>query len=164
MQVVSLNLNKLILEVAELYQSNPIHARLELNLDNTDPHIEGDAVRIRQLLHNLIQNALEALEGSQRGRLRIGTRCVADAGGQFVDLRITDNGPGFPTDLMDRLFEPYVTSKIKGNGLGLAIVKKIVEEHGGVVWAQNTDDGASVRIRLLSLQANRHAKVEGDAA
>ncbi|MDQ3730862.1 MAG: ATP-binding protein [Pseudomonadota bacterium] len=164
MQVVSLNLNKLILEVAELYQSNPIHARLELNLDNTDPHIEGDAVRIRQLLHNLIQNALEALESSQRGRLRIGTRCVADAGGQFVDLRITDNGPGFPTDLMDRLFEPYVTSKIKGNGLGLAIVKKIVEEHGGVVWAQNTDDGASVRIRLLSLQANRHAKVEGDAA
>jgi nitrogen fixation/metabolism regulation signal transduction histidine kinase len=164
MQVVPLNLNKLILEVAELYQSNPIHARLELNLDNTDPHIEGDAVRIRQLLHNLMQNALEALEGSRKGRLRISTRCVADAGGRFVDLQITDNGPGFPTDMMDRLFEPYVTSKIKGNGLGLAIVKKIVEEHGGVVWAQNTDDGASVRIRLLSLQANRHAEVEGDAA
>lgn len=164
MQVVPLNLNKLILEIAELYQSNPIHARLELNLDNPDPHIEGDAVRIRQLLHNLIKNALEALEGNRQGRLRIGTRHIADAGGEFVDLRITDNGPGFPAELMDRLFEPYVTSKIKGNGLGLAIVKKIVEEHGGVVWAQNTDDGASVRIRLLSLQANRHPNIEGDAA
>jgi nitrogen fixation/metabolism regulation signal transduction histidine kinase len=165
MQVASLDLNRLILEVAELYRANQIQARLDLKLDETVPHIEGDAVRIRQLLHNLIKNSLEALEGRARGRLYITTRCIEDAGGQFVDLRISDNGPGFPTELMDRLFEPYVTSKIKGNGLGLAIVKKIVEEHGGAVWAQNSHSGgASVRIRLLRLRADQHPQLEGDAA
>jgi nitrogen fixation/metabolism regulation signal transduction histidine kinase len=165
MQVVPLDLNRLILEVVELYRLNPIHARLDLTLDEQAPHIQGDPVRIRQLLHNLIKNALEALEGSQRGRLRVSTRCIEDAGGHFVDLRVSDNGPGFPPELIDRLFEPYVTSKIKGNGLGLAIVKKIVEEHGGAVWAQNTrTGGASVRIRLLRLRADQHATIEGDAA
>jgi nitrogen fixation/metabolism regulation signal transduction histidine kinase len=165
MQVAPLDLNKLILEVAELYQSNPIHARVELKLEDKAPHIAGDAVRIRQLLHNLIKNALEALEHSAQGQLQIATQCIEDEGGQFVDLRVSDNGPGFPPELIDRLFEPYVTSKIKGNGLGLAIVKKIVEEHGGVVWAQNTGSGgASVRIRLLTLSADRHSQLEGDAA
>ncbi len=165
MQVAPLDLNKLILEVVELYRANPIQAQLELKLDDKAPRIEGDAVRIRQLLHNLIKNALEALEGSRRGRLTITTRCIEDAGGQFLDLRVFDNGPGFPPEIMGRLFEPYVTSKVKGNGLGLAIVKKIVEEHGGAVWAQNTrSGGASVRIRLLSLGADRQPKLEGDAA
>jgi len=165
MQVAPLDLNKLILEVVELYWASSTQARLDLNLDEQAPCIEGDSVRIRQLLHNLIKNAMEALEGSARGRLYITTRCIEDAGGRFTDLSVSDNGPGFPPELMDRLFEPYVTSKVKGNGLGLAIVKKIVEEHGGVVWAQNTrDGGASVRIRLLSLSVDQHSKLEGDAA
>jgi nitrogen fixation/metabolism regulation signal transduction histidine kinase len=165
MQVAPLDLNKLILEVVELYWASSTQARLDLNLDEQAPCIEGDSVRIRQLLHNLIKNAMEALEGSAQGRLYITTRCIEDAGGRFTDLSVSDNGPGFPPELMDRLFEPYVTSKVKGNGLGLAIVKKIVEEHGGVVWAQNTrDGGASVRIRLLSLSVDQHSKLEGDAA
>jgi nitrogen fixation/metabolism regulation signal transduction histidine kinase len=165
MQLGPLDLNKLILEVTELYRANPIHASLELNLAEDAPHIEGDAIRIRQLLHNLIKNSLEALESDTSGRLYITTRCIEDAGSEFVDLRVSDNGPGFPPDMIDRLFEPYVTSKIRGNGLGLAIVKKIVEEHGGAVWAQNTrKGGASVRIRLLRLSADQHPRLEGDAA
>jgi nitrogen fixation/metabolism regulation signal transduction histidine kinase len=165
MQVAPVDLNRLILEVIELYRTNPIQARLNLTLDERPPHIQGDSVRIRQLLHNLIKNALEALEGREQGELHIVTRCIDDTGGRFTELSVTDNGPGFPAELMGRLFEPYVTSKVKGNGLGLAIVKKIVEEHGGVVWAENPrTGGASVRIRLLSLSADQHPKLEGDAA
>ncbi len=165
MQLAPVDLNKLILEIIELYQANPIHAYLELSLDEDTPYIEGDAIRIRQLLHNLIKNSLEALEGSSAGRLYVTTRCIEDVGGEFVDLRVSDNGPGFPPDMIDRLFEPYVTSKVKGNGLGLAIVKKIVEEHGGAVWAQNTrSGGATIRIRLLRLRVEQHPKLEGDAA
>jgi nitrogen fixation/metabolism regulation signal transduction histidine kinase len=165
MQVAPLDFNKLILEVVELYRANPVGARLELDLDQSAPQVKGDSVRIRQLLHNLIKNSLEALEGYKQGVLRISTRCIEDGGSQFLDMRVADNGPGFPATLLDRLFEPYVTSKVKGNGLGLAIVKKIVEEHGGMVWAQNTrKGGACVLIRLLPLSADQHPKLEGDAA
>ncbi|MGH8501690.1 MAG: ATP-binding protein [Gammaproteobacteria bacterium] len=165
MQVAPLDFNKLILEMVELYRANPVGARLELDLDQSAPQINGDSVRIRQLLHNLIKNSLEALEGYKQGVLRISTRCIEDGGSQFLDMRVADNGPGFPATLLDRLFEPYVTSKVKGNGLGLAIVKKIVEEHGGMVWAQNTrKGGACVLIRLLPLSADQHPKLEGDAA
>src|SRR5680860_469533 len=165
MQIVPLDFNKLILEVVELYRANPVGARLELDLEQGAPQIKGDSVSIRQLLHNLIKNSLEALEGYKQGTLRISTHRIEDGGSQFLDLRVADNGPGFPATLLDRLFEPYVTSKIKGNGLGLAIVKKIVEEHGGMVWAQNTrKGGACVLIRLLPLSAVQHPKLEGDAA
>jgi nitrogen fixation/metabolism regulation signal transduction histidine kinase len=87
---------------------------------------------------------------------------------RFVDLVVADNGPGIPSELMDRVFEPYVTNKTKGNGLGLAIVRKIVEDHGGRVWAQNLRaGGASIHIRLLSSSAQaRHnvTHIKGDAA
>ena len=104
-------------------------------------------------MHNLIKNSLEALEGRREARLNIVTRCVEEVGRQYVELTLTDNGPGFPEELMDRLFEPYVTNKPKGNGLGLAIVKKIVEEHGGMVGAENdaAGGGARIRIHLLSV-------------
>lgn len=168
MDIVVLDLNRLIRDVVELYRANPLRARLELALEERLPCIEADAVRIRQLLHNLIKNALEALDGRKRGELSIRTRCVEDTRCRFVELVVTDNGPGFPQAMMDQLFEPYVTSKTKGNGLGLAIVKKIVEEHGARVWVENPNaGGACVRVRFLSQAAKtaRHdERIEGDAA
>ena len=101
------------------------------------------------MLHNLLKNALEA--GGEEGQLtvRLETRYVRDDNRHFVETRIYDTGPGFPPDIVDRVFEPYVTTKPKGSGLGLAIVKKIVEEHGGVVWAENdTRGGAAVVMQL----------------
>jgi nitrogen fixation/metabolism regulation signal transduction histidine kinase len=157
MEIEPLNLNQLISDVAELYRSNPSHARIVLDLEQGQPRIEADSVRFRQLLHNLIKNALEALEGVAQAEVKIQTRCGEEqATTRFVDILISDNGPGFPPQLMDRLFEPYVTSKPKGNGLGLAIVKKIVEEHGGMVQAENQPvGGACVLIRLLLVKGSR---------
>ncbi len=168
MDIVPLDLNELIKDVVEMYRVNKTHARLELNLDPKMPRVQADGGRVRQLLHNLIRNSLEALEKREGALMEIQTRCGEDASGKFVDLTVSDNGPGFPEELMGRLFEPYVTSKPKGNGLGLAIVKKIVEEHGGMVQAENlATGGACVYIRLLVAERtaahdNRHLR--GDAA
>jgi nitrogen fixation/metabolism regulation signal transduction histidine kinase len=154
MSIEPLNLNELIADVVELYRSNTILARLELDLCEEAAYIEADSVRIRQLLHNLIKNSLEALEGVEQAVVTIQTRCGQEsANTRFVDIVISDSGPGFPAQLMDHIFEPYVTNKPKGNGLGLAIVKKIVEEHGGMVKVENAPQGgARVLIRLLLAQ------------
>ncbi|MEN8129045.1 MAG: ATP-binding protein [Pseudomonadota bacterium] len=154
METEPLDLNELIANVVELYRSNPIQASIVIKLAPGRPHIEADSVRIRQILHNLIKNSLEALEGVDQPVLSIETQCGEESiSTRYVDIKVADNGPGFPPQLMERLFEPYVTGKLKGNGLGLAIVKKIVEEHGGMVQAENeTNGGACVRIRLLLVE------------
>lgn len=149
MDVRPLDFNKLIHDIAEMYHSNSADAEVVVHLDPAVAEVEVDAGRIRQLVHNLIKNALEALEGRAEGVVDVSTRCIEDSGCQFVELEVADNGTGIPEDLMEHLFEPYVTSKVKGNGLGLAIVKKIAEENGGVVWADSvTGEGAKIRVRL----------------
>jgi signal transduction histidine kinase len=111
--------------------------------------VEADAVRVRQLLHNLIRNAQEALEGQADGVIEIGARSVPGGERPIVEITVADNGPGIEPDVLTRLFEPYVTSKKKGTGLGLAIVKKLVEEHGGTVAAENLPErGARLAVRL----------------
>jgi nitrogen fixation/metabolism regulation signal transduction histidine kinase len=144
-----LDFNNLIHDIAEMYHSNSAGAEVRVELDPNVPQVEVDAGRIRQLVHNLIKNALEALEGRSDGVVDVSTRCIEDSGCRFVELEIADNGTGIPQELMEHLFEPYVTSKVKGNGLGLAIVKKIAEENGGVVWADSVPgDGAKITVRL----------------
>jgi nitrogen fixation/metabolism regulation signal transduction histidine kinase len=166
--LLPLDLNALIKDVVELYRSDPTGTRVKLDLDRSLPRINADSDRIRQLLHNLIKNALEAVGGVSVPTLSITTRVIADDGMRFVELVVADNGPGIPSELMDRVFEPYVTNKTRGNGLGLAIVKKIVEDHGGRVWAQNLRaGGACIHIRLLSssVQARHNVThIKGDAA
>ncbi len=143
-----LNLNDIIHEVLELYRGNP-RLRIDCALDPELPVIEADAGRLRQLLHNLIKNADEAHAEEQTVALAISSQCLRQEACRFVELRIRDRGPGFPEELLDRLFEPYVTDKPRGSGLGLAVVKKIVEEHGGIIWAENGEGGgATITIRL----------------
>ena len=156
MQLEPLDLNALIGEVVELYQGEEHGANITLSLDRRVPLVEADQGRVRQLLHNLIKNSLEALEGSSSGQVELATRCMEESGCRFVEFTTSDNGPGMPTALMPHLFEPYVTGKPKGTGLGLAIVKKIVEEHGGIVWAENrASGGARVIIRLPVVRAEQ---------
>lgn len=142
-----LDLNALIDEVLDLYRD---HAPVQwvLALEPELPPVEVDSGRFRQLLHNLIKNVLEVLVDRSDGRITIATRRIEESGFLFVELRVADNGPGFPPSLLGTVFEPYVTTKPKGTGLGLAIVKKIVEEHGGMIVAENGDDGACMVIRL----------------
>ena len=127
---------------------------LRLELESRLPAISADAGRLRQVLHNLLLNARDALAGRARPLVRLRTRMLAEKGASFVELRVEDNGPGFPEAMLGRLFEPYVTSKEKGTGLGLAVVKRIVEEHGGGITAENlAEGGACVTIRLPVAQA-----------
>jgi PAS domain S-box-containing protein len=143
------DLNAIIMEVSDLYRNNDYRCPIKLNLDEATPEIDADDGRIRQLLHNLIKNALEAMHEQSEPWLEISTRCMEKEACKFVELRINDNGAGIPEELMGELFEPYVTTKPKGSGLGLAIVKKIIEEHGGMIWAENNElGGASIVIRL----------------
>jgi nitrogen fixation/metabolism regulation signal transduction histidine kinase len=117
--------------------------------------IKGDPLRLRQVLHNLMKNAQEALGEQPDGRIRVTTTIVTQAESQLVELCVADNGPGFSDQLLGRLFEPYVSTKAKGTGLGLAIVKKIIEEHGGMIWAENRGRGASVTLRLPLWRRNQ---------
>ncbi|MCW9024218.1 MAG: ATP-binding protein [Gammaproteobacteria bacterium] len=149
LQLQPVNLNQIIDEVLELYRGKGSRARFKLHLDPSNPNIEADIGRLRQLLHNLIKNALEAMPQGEKTTIEIHTRNIEEDANHFVELRLSDSGPGIPDDLFENLFEPYVTSKPKGSGLGLAIVKKIVEEHGGVLWAENNREaGASIVIRI----------------
>ena len=158
--LATLDFNALIGEVADLYRSNDRGVRLRLDLDASIPYIEADAGRLRQLLNNLVQNALDALEGRPGGQLELCTRCMEETGCRFVEFSVADNGPGVEQAMLHNLFEPYVTGKAKGTGLGLAIVKKIVEEHGGIVWAENrVHGGARIMIRLPVVRIG-HAPVE----
>jgi nitrogen fixation/metabolism regulation signal transduction histidine kinase len=149
MELSRFDLNQLINEVAELYRSHGGQGRAKLQLDPALPEIEADRGRMRQIVHNLLVNAIEALEGAAHAEIRIETRLIDRGGTKVAEVIVEDNGPGFRIDVLGQVFDPYVTTKPKGTGLGLAIVKKIVEEHGGKIEADNARaGGARVRIEL----------------
>jgi nitrogen fixation/metabolism regulation signal transduction histidine kinase len=151
LEMATVDVNRLVAEVCELYRAQGAvrGVRLELDLDPSLDAMVADPGRLRQLLNNLLTNAVEALEGQADGRLSITTRRTERDDAEFVELTVEDNGPGFQRELIGQVFDPYVTTKAKGTGLGLAIVRKIVEEHGGHVEADNrAGGGAWVRIDL----------------
>ena len=136
-----LDFNELVREVLMLYES--LAGRLQVELGANLPRIVGDPAQLRQVIHNLLQNAEDALVDAENPRIVVRTEPFA--GGMCVT--ISDNGSGFPHELMQRIFEPYVTTKPKGTGLGLVIVKKIIEEHGGSVEVSNiSPHGARVTL------------------
>ena len=145
----SIALNPIVEEILELYRSMDPDAHIVTDLTGELPAIHADQGRIRQVLNNVVKNALEAAEPGQPAQLSVSTSSRSTAGENFVELRFTDQGCGIPDKMLDNIFEPYVSTKPKGTGLGLAIVKKIVEEHSGVVWmVNNPQAGVSVTIRL----------------
>jgi nitrogen fixation/metabolism regulation signal transduction histidine kinase len=142
-----LDLNALVGDVLALYETYPvpIHKRLQAGL----PEVWADAAQMRQVIHNLVQNSQDALENARGGAasptIEVRTELVADK----VRLAVSDNGGGFPEEMMARIFEPYATTKARGTGLGLAIVKKIVDEHHGSIAIENRPaNGVSVSVLL----------------
>ncbi len=135
---VQLDLNELARDVLVLYES--MGATIDTDLADSLPEISADPALLRQVVHNLLQNALDALSGVAAPRIVIRTL----AAGDNVKLLVEDNGTGISADLMTRIFEPYVTTKPKGTGLGLAIVKKIIDEHHGTI--QVTNVGAAEQV------------------
>ena len=127
----AIDLNALVTEVSHLYVSETSHVPLQLELDARCPRMMGDVQQLRQVLHNLLQNAQDATESAGRGNgehaVTVRTQWLEAAG--RVRLSVIDCGTGFPESILKRAFEPYVTTKAKGTGLGLAVVKKIADEH-----------------------------------
>jgi nitrogen fixation/metabolism regulation signal transduction histidine kinase len=160
MNVAHFSLNQLVTEVADLYRSQDTAVEIRPVLDGRLEDLEADRGRVRQILNNLVTNALEALEGVPGARIELATGLGEADGQPMAVVAVLDNGPGFQKELLGRIFEPYVTSKPKGTGLGLAIVKKIVEEHGGRIEADNRPEGgARVRVMLPLKDRSRTAAV-----
>ena len=139
-----LDLNELVNEVLGLYVTEQEAGRLKAELAAEMPLIVGDLTQLRQVIHNLVQNALDAVDERGDGCVRVRTEIARSEQGELraVRLHVIDNGPGFADKVLKRAFEPYVTTKAKGTGLGLAVVKKIADEHGA-------------RIRIANLAASR---------
>ena len=162
-EMTSVDLNGLVREVADLYraQEDRRRAKLIVSVDPALGSIVADQGRLRQLLHNLLTNAVEALEGKANGEILLATRLAQRGAEEVAEITIEDNGPGFQRELIAQVFDPYVTTKAKGTGLGLAIVRKIIEEHGGHIEAENrVEGGARIRIDLPVAEAPRQLRAE----
>ena len=143
-QLHPLALNGLALDVASLYGQAQEQGQLTLSLGADLPDILGDAAQLRQVIHNLVQNALDAVSSREAPQVVLATEAVrgeADGAVTAVRLSVVDNGPGFDEQVLRRAFEPYVTTKPRGTGLGLAVVKKIADEHRARVRLRNRHEG-----------------------
>jgi nitrogen fixation/metabolism regulation signal transduction histidine kinase len=146
LQLAPLDLNRLVGEVLDLYESD-MRLRFVRTFGNDLPRLQADAGRIRQVLHNLIKNAIEA--GAERSATSIeaSTAQRVEAGRDGIELAIADDGPGLPSGFDEQWFEPYRSTKSRGTGLGLAIVAKIAQEHGGRL-SVGTRPGGGARFAL----------------
>ena len=155
-QMGPLDLNALIGEVLALYGSAMEQGRMLARLEPGLPHIEGDATQLRQVIHNLLQNALGAVAERADARVEVRTELAHSASNEVraVRLVVTDNGPGFAEKVLKRAFEPYVTTKTKGTGLGLAVVRKIADEHGARLRVGNLREGGSAEGPVVGAQVS----------
>ena len=141
-QLIPVDLNALVSDVMQLYANEPEgSSAVQVVLDPKAPFITGDPLQLRQVIHNLLQNAQDAQDannlqsGAPRGQVSITTEFAESV--KRVRLIVKDNGSGFADHILKRAFEPYVTTKVKGTGLGLAVVKKIADEHGARIDISN---------------------------
>jgi nitrogen fixation/metabolism regulation signal transduction histidine kinase len=146
-KLLPLDMHQLLNEVMGLYEANSSPILLELNASKT--RLNGDATRLRQVVHNLLHNAHDALQNVEHPQIVLTTSSSATE----FNLMVRDNGSGIPEQVLARVFEPYMTTKVKGTGLGLPIVKKIVEEHGGRIAIENMLTGGTKVSFSLPLMA-----------
>ncbi len=157
--MLPVDLNNLIQDILGLYEGTHI----ELKLDTNAPEILGDSTQLRQVIHNILQNSIDAAtEIHSEPEIQIRTETVNYVGlvnqtEKLVRLSIADNGPGFSPRILSRAFEPYVTSKTKGTGLGLAVVKKIIDEHGARIELKNRMRETVIRGARISILFERLA-------
>ena len=153
-----LDINTLIRDITELHIAHLTKIRFLFDLTDDLPLVMTDPTGVRQVLNNLIINASDAL-GDKGGELKLSTR-IDHANDNFLVLELQDNGPGFPAELLDRIFEPYVTTKISGSGLGLPISRRIIEENGGTMRATNLPKGGAVVIIHLPVTQSQGTSID----
>ncbi len=153
-----IDINAMLEEIAVLYHEDNAGVVIDLKLDPSIPKVEADDVRLRQLVHNLVKNSLETLEG--KGWIRLLTELVETSGRSWLEFTVEDSGRGIAKEVAHTLFDPYVTTKTSGSGLGLAIVQKIVDEHGGSVRVgKAAEGGARFTVRLPVSSAANEAEI-----
>ena len=153
-QLVKLNLNALIEDVSLLYNASTV--KLNLSLHVHLPEVQADPTMMRQILHNLLQNAQDAMVQGRSPEITI----LTDHDGERVKLSVSDNGSGFAPEVVAKAFEPYVTTKSHGTGLGLAIVKKMIEEQRGQIRIDNLPQGGACVTISLPVEKQQRRRVE----
>ena len=153
-----LDINTLIRDITELHVAHLTRIRFLFDLADDLPLVMTDPAGIRQVLNNLIINASDAL-GDKGGELKLSTR-IDPVKDNLLVLELQDNGPGFPAELLDRIFEPYVTTKTSGSGLGLPISRRIIEENGGTMRATNLPKGGAVVIIQLPVTPSQGTSID----
>lgn len=154
-----LDLNDLVLEILGLYEGSKISVKIDPNC----PKIMGDPTQLRQVIHNVLQNAQDAcMDKGDAQEIEVRTEAVTfevapGQDEQMVRLTVVDNGPGLAPRILSRAFEPYITSKAKGTGLGLAVVKKILDEHDARIELKNREKDGVIRGAKISILFNRLA-------
>lgn len=150
LELTQLDLNGLVKDVVNMYKDPKANWRVSYEVDPQCPTLSADPAKLRQLLHNLIKNGLEACETIPQGRVKVMTQSLDE---HHIQLRVCDNGNGIPETIKNWIFEPYATGKPKGTGLGLSIVKKIVDEHHGQIQVESSPDtGTCFIIKLPQTQ------------
>jgi nitrogen fixation/metabolism regulation signal transduction histidine kinase len=162
-----IQLNSLISDLMNLYAHEPAdhghRAQIELELDPECPPILGDELQLRQVVHNLLQNAQDACEARSEtlDHAHVNVRTEWLVARNRVRLTVTDTGPGFEPNILKRAFEPYVTTKVKGTGLGLAVVKKIADEHGARIDLTNVQQDGEIKGAQVSLSFVLNTTADG---
>ena len=146
-------LDQLIKDVVALYQHEDQRVTFRLKLIAGPPGLSADSGQIRQLLHNLVVNSSEAVAEDQQAVVNIRTRQITQAGKKWLELEVSDQGPGYPAKVLEKPFEPYLTFKTNGSGLGLAICRKIVSEHDGRITIYNPAIGGACTTIILPVDS-----------
>ena len=141
---------RLLQEGVDLFSNMNHGSRIEIDIKTDLPKIYGDEKKLRQVLNNLLTNAVDANAMGHDNSLKISAKVANIEDNEIIEIRIMDSGPGIDPLVENNLLEPYITTKEKGTGLGLAIVKKIIDEHSGTFWLENNreENGACAVIRL----------------
>ena len=146
-----MDLYQLIKDVVALYQHEDQRVQFHLKLIAGPPGFSADSGQIRQLLHNLFANSCEAVKPGEQAQVHIRTRLITQAGKGWLEIEVSDRGPGYPPAVLEKPFEPYVTFKTNGSGLGLAICRKIVSEHDGRISIYNPTAGGACTTIILPI-------------
>ena len=156
-----IDLNELVTNVAHVVRPDAVaySCEVETSLAEDLPLIEGDPVQIQQVLVNLVSNALDAMRQTPPDQRKVEISTDGNGDGE-VRLSVRDHGTGIPTEVQDRLFDQFFTTKEQGLGMGLAIVRSIVESHGGKIDAENVADGGACFHFTLPVRTKHDGQVE----